>query len=70
MVVLDDEELPDEVELDVELELVPDVDDEEPLVELEPADSPDFELVADESELVEAAAALVLLPDSARLSVR
>jgi hypothetical protein len=70
LVVLDDEELLDEVEPDVEVELVPDVDDEESLVELEPAESPDFELVADESELVEPAAALVLLPDSARLSVR
>jgi hypothetical protein len=68
LVVLD-EELLDEVELDVvELELVPEVDEEEPLVELD--DSPDFELVEGESELVEPAAALALSPDSARLSVR
>lgn len=69
MVVLDellDDELPEEEEAADELD---GVEDEALLLELED-ESDDFELDEDESELPESAFALVLLPDSERLSVR
>lgn len=68
LVALDDELL-DDVEPDEDDELdEEDVEDDEP--ESDDFVSDDFVLDEDESELVAAAAALVLLPDSDRLSVR
>jgi hypothetical protein len=61
------------VALDVLLDEVEDeLEEEDELVELVPEldDSEDFELEEDESELLAVAPALLLLPDSDRLSVR
>lgn len=69
LVVLDDELL-DDVEPDPELVLELDEDDEVDDDEEDELESDDFVLDEDESELVDAAAALLLLFDSDRLSVR
>ena len=69
LAALDEEDVPLDVEVELELPLE-DVEDE--VLELDEDESEDFELDEDESELVELAAAalLFLLPASERLSVR